>query len=302
MSTDPTLPDNIPTAPRRPSIQERLLDLAQDVSSYLRHHSSSAVRASAALLLAASLAGCSPDASEEADGIAPLTEEVRGGLPNASGRYPIQPQSLARDAQGVYYFNWSQPGLPPQTSSSWTGANVSLLQLGQGERDELEIPASGDPTLHLRPDTPIPIVDSATEAVAIRTAASGPSPTGTPGGSGSGSSYYGRSYTPWYPFYASTYSGPAYRDPPSTPLSSRGAVEGSRTSTSPPSPESRVAGLAHAVSGQSGGTGGGTAATFKSGAEAVSKGSGAATSKSSGFSIGGKSGGSFGSSSGSSGG
>jgi hypothetical protein len=213
--------------------------------------------------------------------VAPLTEEVRGGLPGQAGRYPIQASSLARDPQGVYHFAWAAPGAAPTSASGWNPASVSLMKLDQGERDELEVADSGDPTLHLRPDTPVTLVDSSTEAVALRTASLTPTPTTNT----SSSSGYRSSGVYWYPYYGGGYyGGAAYRDPPSQPLSPRGTVEGARVSTTPPSAESRVHGLSHAVSGQAGGTGGGSAATLKSGAEAARASGGAASSKSSSFS------------------
>lgn len=285
---------------------ERLLDLAHDASSYLRHHHQAAVRTAAALLLAASLAACSPSSPNALeDEIAPLTEEVRSGLPAGPGRYPIQPQSIRRDSQGIYYFGWQEPG-----GATWNQASVSLAQLVQDQTDELEIPASGDPILHLREDTPIALADSAGD-LATPTA-------GTPTTQSTGSSGGGFAFIPWFPFYGSTgASSPSYRNPPAT-SSDSSAVRGSTASASPPTAAARTSGLPHAVSGQARGTGSGTAASGKSGAtsggvsgqsggsgsgtaasgkSSSSTGSGVGSTSSGGFSSGGSSGGSSSSSS-----
>jgi hypothetical protein len=303
----PTDRESDPSAPADPAgrMLERLLDLAHDASSYLRHHRRAAVRTAAALLVAASLAACNGSRSGETDQqdtIAPLTSEVRAGLPSAPGRYPVDPSSLRRDSQGVYHFAWSQAG------GAWQQADASLLKLVQDQTDELEVPASGDPTLHLREDTPVALADA---AVAVATPVPGSS-------SDSGPS----TYVPWYPFYgSSSSSSPSYRNPPSTTDDSN-VARGSDSSASPPPPASRTSGLPHAVSGQGKGTGSGTAASGKSGASASSSsgqsggtgggdaasskgssssGGGVGGAKSGGFSGGGGSGGGGGSSGGGSG-
>lgn len=246
--------DSRPTAPPDPPgrMLERLLDLAQDASSYLRHHRDGAVRTAAALLLAASLAACkgSPvGTADQQDTIEPLSAEVRSGLPTGPGRYALDPASLRRDSQGIYYFAWSQPG------GAWQQASASLLQLVQDQADELEVPAGGDPILHLREDTPVALADA---PVAVATP--------VPGSSDSGPS----TYTPWYPFYGvGSSSTPSYRNPPGTTDSSN-VARGSDSSSTPPPPPARTSGLPHAVSGQGKGTGSGTAATGKSGASASS--------------------------------
>src|SRR5438477_9253982 len=84
----------------RGAVAEALLDLAYDVSSYLRHHAKATVRVSAALLLAASLAACGPSAPTPVlsnTAVRPLNQEVQLGLPTQPGRYPVVPSSLGRD-------------------------------------------------------------------------------------------------------------------------------------------------------------------------------------------------------------
>lgn len=111
------------------AIREALLDLAYDASSYLRRSARPAIRVSAALLVAASLAACGPTGGllpNTSAVVQPLNREVRLGLPSAPGRYPIVPGTLGRDAQGVYYFGWQRPGDPAAVRNN---ASVSLLRL-----------------------------------------------------------------------------------------------------------------------------------------------------------------------------
>jgi hypothetical protein len=255
--------------------RERLLDLAQDASSYLRRHRQTAVRASAALLVAASLAACSPSAEDDEDGVEPLEEEVQSGLPAEAGRYPVRPDSVARDPQGVYYFKTLQSG-----ATTWTQANSSLLRLASGSSSELEVSPDADPTLYLPPEVPVAMVANATEAEQLGALAATPTPSGS-GGTSSGSSY---SHTRWYPFYAGSFGSipnttPAYRNPPPQDISSTNTVSGSDSRATAPPPAERVVGISHGVSGQAGGAGRGSAATLKSGAAAAGKsgGSGSGT-------------------------
>lgn len=284
----------------------RLLDLAQDASLYLRRHGEPSVRVAAALLVAASLASCSPsgsatDPGTETPAVPPLAQEVRQGLPTSPGTYALAPNSVTRDAQGVYGFSWRSP----TGESSWNQAKSSLTRLAQGTEDTLEVPQSGDPILRLKPDTPIALPDD-------DGAPAGPTPT--PGGSGSTS----RSSTSssrtiaWYPFLTGTgttstagqagTSGdsvaattPAYRNPPAADPG-QGSVRGSSATMSAPSASARTwtSPSRAAATGQAGGPGRGSAVTSRSGAGGGTA-SGAARPSSSGFS-GGKSGSSSGSS------
>jgi hypothetical protein len=271
--------ENTPPPPRKPDIlREALLDLAYDAHSYLRHHAKSAVRVSAALLIAASLAACSPSGAPQAltaSSIAPLATEVRSGLPTAPGHYPIVNGSLGRDQQGVYHFAWRMPSDPASTQNL---ASASLVQLAQGPTSEVEIPTQGDPILTLPADASIPLINSQDD---LRNG-----------------SAYGGFYPYWHPFYGG-YRGLGYYDPPARTVSGT-SVDGASVSKSPAPAASRVVGLSRAVSGKAGGSGAGTAATTKSGApvSAVSsaKSSGAAAAKAGSFSAG-SGGGSVGSSS-----
>src|SRR5687768_9400386 len=142
-------------SPGEAAARERLLDLAYDVSSRLRHHMQPAVRVSAALLVAASLAACEGDPGPETVVVPtppPLQQEIANGLPTQPGRYPIVERSLQRDAQGIYSFAWRQPD---QTQGAGTTARASKVRLNQGASEALEVPASGDPILHLRENSEI---------------------------------------------------------------------------------------------------------------------------------------------------
>jgi hypothetical protein len=289
-STSPHPSNSAPDPSVSRLTRERLLDLAYDVSSYLRRHAEPAVRISAALLLAASLSACGADqraSSPDADAVptvAPLTQEVRAGMPQTPGRYDIVPDSIRRDEQGVYHFAWFDPG---EHSGQGHDASASLLKLAEGSTDYLEVPPIGDPTLFLRHNSQIALSSMDQRQY-------------------NGGMYgYVPSYVYWRPFYTGVgYAG--YYNPPVRTIPSSGTVDGSRVSSSPPAPAERTIGLRTAVAGRAGGTGSGSAASGKSGAGVTSSGGkGSVTSpSSSGFSGGGaatgKSGGSSGGSAGSS--
>ncbi len=299
-------------ADRHAQARLRLLDLAEDASLYLRRSAEPSVRVAAALLLAASLAACSSSsssststASDSAPAVPPLTQEVQEGLPASPGTYPVSPSSLSRDAQGVYGFSWRNP----TGTATWNQGRASLMKLAQGTEDTLEVPESGDPTLRLKPDTPITLPnDDDTTA--------GPTPTpGTSNASTSSSSSSGNRSVAWYPFFtgggttAPTSPGsssaadtvapttPAYRNPPAADPG-QGSVRGASSSLSAPTSSARTwtSPSRAAATGQAGGPGGGTAATSRAGASTGTA-QGASRPGSSWFS-GGKSGSSAGSSSG----
>lgn len=259
----------------------QLLDLAEDASRYLRRHADPTVRVAAALLLASSLAACSSSsgttASTAASAVTALDQEVKTGLPTSPGTYPISPNSVTRDAQGVYGFMWRNA----TGAEVWTPARASLMMLAQGQNDALVVPASGDPTLRLKPDTAITLPDDGPGA--------GPTPTPRAGTSSSSTTSSSRnSSILWYPFIggggggggsttssagASASSGgvsdttPAYRNPPAaTP--GQGSVRGSASSSvSPPSTVARTwtSPSRAARTGQTGGPGTGTAASTRTG-------------------------------------
>jgi hypothetical protein len=241
----------------RTHLLELLLDLASDASSYLRRNANRAVRVSAALLVAASLAACNgsplpPLPGRPGDAVQPLSREVRAGLPSQPGRYPIVEGSVRRDAQGIYSFQWLSGGTP-------NSASASRLRLAQSDTSLLEVPASGDPTLYLPSQTTIPL------------------------GGGGGGGYYGS----WLPFTGISSRTPSYYDPPSQAVAQGATVSGARISSAPAPAGERTVGLPHTVSGRAGGTGSGVAASTKSGAGTTSgTGKGVSAAKSGGFSSG----------------
>jgi hypothetical protein len=287
----------------------RLLDLAEDASLYLRRSAEPSVRVAAALLLASSLAACSSSGSSlssstSAPAVPPLTQEVKDGVPTTPGTYPVSADSLTRDAQGVYGFNWRNP----TGAATWNQGRASLMKLAQGTEDTLEVPPSGDPTLRLKPDTPINLPDDS-EPVGET-----PTPGTTTSSATSSSSSSGSRSIAWYPFppvggtTTSTSPGstgaadtvapttPAYRNPPAAEPG-QGSVRGASSSLSAPTSSARTwtSPSRAAATGQAGGPGSGTAATSRAGV-ASGPASGAARPGSSGFS-GGRSGASSGSSS-----
>jgi hypothetical protein len=293
----------------------RLLDLAEDASLYLRRSAEPSVRVAAALLLAASLAACSSSpsssssSSTSAPAVPPLTQEIKEGLPSAPGTYPVSTNSLTRDAQGTYGFSWRNP----TGAATWNQGRSSLMKLAQGTEDTLEVPQSGDPTLRLKPDTPITLPDDAGPTTGLT-----PTPRTSTSSTSSSSSSGNRSIA-WYPFpsgggttTAATGPGatgatdtvapttPAYRNPPAAEPG-QGSVRGASSSLAAPTSSARTwtSPSRAAATGQAGGPGGGTAATSRAGV-ATGPASGAARPGSSGFS-GGRSGSSASSSSSSSG-
>jgi hypothetical protein len=174
----------------------------------------------------------------------------------------------------VYYFLWRNPG---ETEGEGHSASISLLNLGETTSSPyLEVPASGDPVLHLGRDTQVAL--SSTEY------------RQTSGG------YFGPSYVFWRPFYVGSGYFPGYYDPPIRTIPSTGTVDGSNVSTAPRPAAERTVGLSRSVSGRAGGTGAGTAASNRAGAD-ISSGKSSVSSPSSSFS-GGKSSASGGSSGG----
>jgi len=241
-------------------VLEQLLDLAYDVSSYLRQQSKPVIRISAALLLAASLAACSGQEPRADATPSALQQEVRTGLPTRAGYYPIVADSIARDARGVYHFSWLEPG----TTGAGTPASVSLAKLNKSDKNQLQIVENGDPVLHLREDAPI----------AMASTVSNPSRTNYYGGGG---------YVHWYPFpIGGSYYGSGYYDPPMRTIPSSGTVSGANVSSQPQAPAARSYGVSSAVSGRAGGTGSGTAASSKSGADLGPTGGKSATTGSAG--------------------
>ena len=236
-----------------------LTALAEDAAAHLRRHASPAVRVSAALLLTASLAAaCAPGTAApptSGDGtVRPLTQDVSGGLPTKAGRYEVVKDTIFRDRRGIYEFAWLDDQQRPRNAYT---SRLRLAQENDGSKPEVEIPSdNADPILHVPSDVPIRIVEDSLAAQ-----------TGSSGG------YVHHSYpysSSWLPFAAGLVLGrlsaPSYYNPPAGTYNAGTRITGGTSSTTPPPPESRVVGLRSAVSGQSGGSGAGSAVTGKVGA------------------------------------
>ncbi len=214
------------------------------------------------MLVAGLLVGCSGDS----------------GLPKQPGEYGIQPKSITYDGQD-YSFYWIDK------DSSVHRATVEHLKMVQDERAYL-LMQDKEPTLHLRPDDPINV---------------------------KGEDRQGSYSSPWFPFFAGTmlgrmtapsagpyqqpYAGsptvdpntPTYRYPPTSSFGRDDTLNGSITNNKPSAPDyGKVSPNPNAVSGKGEGTGGGTAASSKSGGTSTSgqsggSGSGSAASGKGGF-------------------
>jgi hypothetical protein len=258
-----------PPATVRAEMLRRQRGLAERVVSYLRDQNPTVGLTAGALLFVASGSALAYDlAFEQVEQVElapvqPLAAEVKEGLPTAPGRYKVDPDTVTRDARGVYRFSWIEPGI----AGAPHPATVSLLKLAPNEdEDELEVLAQGDPVLHLRETTPIGIVAETAQA---STAASSSGTTSSSSGyrSGGGFIYVGS----WFPYGGTSYTRtPVYRQPPAVAegQSTSSVYRGSVESTAPRPAAQRtisVPSRADAVSGQASGTGGGTAVTSKSG-------------------------------------
>jgi hypothetical protein len=170
------------------------------------------------------------------------------GLPNGSGEYPIQSQSVNFDGHD-YSFYWASP------DGALHHAQGDDFKLVQDERSFLEV-NGGTPVIHVKADEPIAVRGRDRE--------------------GGFSSW-------WFPFMLGYAMGgpnlfnpmpvpqtgtpsttPAYRYPPTDTFARGDSLHGSETTTRNSPPDYRkVQPAPYAVSGQNGGTGGGAAATNK---------------------------------------
>jgi hypothetical protein len=262
-ATRRTQPRPDPEPAVRDEVLRRQAGLAERVASSLRDQPrrNRVVLAAGALLIAAAGAAVvynavTPDPPVETLELAaaqPLTQEVRAGLPAAAGRYRLFSDSVQRDQRGVYHFDWQDESTSPATRRQ---ASASLMRLAGGDEDLLEVPADGDPILHLRSDTPVALVAETAESAS------------TAGSSGGGGDRTFVHVGGWYPLYGGFSRTPAYLYPSTSTIAPGARVDGAVSSASPPPPASRVVQVparADAVSGQSRGTGGGTAATSRLG-------------------------------------
>jgi hypothetical protein len=201
------------------------------------------------------------------------------GFPKQPGEYEIQPGSLTYDGER-YSLLWIDP------SGGVQSAQGKDVRLQRDARTALEI-GSGSPIVHLKED----------EAVTIR-----------------GRDRDGEFNLPWFPFFLWGFpggwsgpinqrypgdapaQGPAYQYPPSGEFGRGDQLNGSIERSKPQPPDySKVAPAPYAVSGQTGGTGGGNAATNKATAPSASgqsggTGAGSAASNKGTFSKGGSTG------------
>src|SRR5687767_9340418 len=150
-----------PATAIRAEMLRRQRGLAERVVSYMRDQYPAVGLATGALLFVAAGSALAYDVAfeqveqVELAPVQPLAAEVKEGLPTTPGRYRVDPDTVTRDARGLYRFNW----IEPDVAGTPRPAAVSLLKLAPNEEmDELEVPAEGDPVLHLRQSTPIGIV------------------------------------------------------------------------------------------------------------------------------------------------
>ncbi len=186
--------------------------------------------------------------------LALLLTACNQGMPAQSGEYQIKPQSLSWDGQ-EYRFAW----LDRDGSLRW--ASGTDVQLVQDDRTYLEM-RDGRPIVHLTADEPVAVL---------------------------GRDRDGDFSSSWFPFLAGAALGnamgnrgpvvinepypgtrqvpprqPAYRYPPTDSFGRGDTLGGSVTNSRPSSPDyNRIRPIADAVSGQSGGAGGGSAASSK---------------------------------------
>lgn len=192
------------------------------------------------------------------------------GMPEQSGEYELKPQSLSWDGQ-QYKFAW----VGADGEVHW--ASGDDVQLVQDQRTYLEM-KDGKPIVHLKADDPVAVLAQDRD--------------------GDFTSW-------WFPFVVGSALGgrdrtvvinepypgtrqvppdrPTYRYPPTDSFGRGDSLHGSVSNDKPASPSyGRVKPIPDAVGGQSGGTGGGSAATTKapsySSGQAGGTGTGAAAS------------------------
>lgn len=284
-------PPAAPVDPERRRVLTGLRDLARDVSGSLRYHPDRQVRRAMALLVAASVAAAvACDTQEQVPPIEPAAIQRPAqmgnlGFPSTPGNYELRKDSIQVDTGGNYYLYWIDPAKPGEAVFA-RGSDVRLVE---DDKTFLEIGSDLRPVLHNFTEDRIAMVDpSSTQPVA----------SATPGSTVSNSGGFYPSMGFWYPFFVpgggrtviiendrgfseadrTARRSPAYYTPPSADVDPGGTVSGgNRTATMPKTAPSFTLGAgARGVSGQSGGTGSGSAATSKSG-------SGVSTPRSSGF-------------------
>jgi len=169
------------------------------------------------------------------------------GLPSAAGEYTVKSKSISFDGER-YIFQWA-----PETKGSdlaWAKTNDVRLQLD--DRTFLQVDAGKKAVLHLTQDEPVTLVRD---------------DRGT---------HYESS---WYPYYYQPgttvvvereYRQPVYVYPPTGDFKNGEQVQGSVHADAPANAAQiqKLRQSSNTVAGQNGGTGGGNAATNKSGSAA----------------------------------
>lgn len=194
-------------------------------------------------------------------------------LPNQPGEYQIKPKSIGYDGR-EYSFYWVDKD---NTLKLARRDNVKMMQ---DERSYLEMRGS-EPILHLASDEPVTVQAEDQQGgfssfwfpfmMGQMMAGRGPVIINQP--------YPGSPQTPS--------NQPTYHYPPTSTFGRDDTLQGSVTNNKPSAPDySKMAPAPYAVSGQSGGTGSGTAASNKQGSisgQSGGTGSGSAASQKGGF-------------------
>ena len=158
------------------------------------------------------------------------------GLPGTAGQYEVQSHSVSFDGQ-QYRFFWRG------TDGTLHEARARDVKLVQDQRTFLEI-GEGGPVLHLAPEEPVAVQHRSGGYSSAWFPFIVPIPVGGPVASGPAP------------------TTPSYRYPPTDQFGRGDTLYGSEVSSRPAPPDyTKVKPAPHAVSGQNGGTGDGTAAT-----------------------------------------
>jgi hypothetical protein len=169
-----------------------------------------------------------------------VTAACAGPALPAAGSYSVQKNSVQFDGERyqLYYADGSGAVQRLETKN--------LQMVRDNERTYLEVPASGDPILHLREDEPITV---------------------------QGQDSAGAFSSPWFPFlvgamvgnsFGGGFGSPQYRYPPTDTFGRGDQLRGSVESSRPQLPDySKMQPAANATTGQAAGTGGGVAASNK---------------------------------------
>jgi hypothetical protein len=167
-----------------------------------------------------------------------------GGLPPAPGSYTLKEKSISFDGE-KYSFFWADQ------SGQLHRAQTDDIKLQLGDVNKLEVTDGKEAILHLKQDEPVTV---------------------------EGRDEQGDFGSFWYPFLIGSmlsrgpifgggappadYGRPVYRYPPTDTFSRGDTIQGNAANTTKGTPDySRMAPAAGSVSGQSGGAGGGNAAT-----------------------------------------